>query len=209
MRAPPRRRRPSSAHPRCSPRPFSGLFANICFPCALDSLVEEIIAADPNSKDLHGCCPSACCSWTCCFCFAPGWCCWPNLMMLPPIHTRLTPAGASPNDQNLNPASALCCAPCVVIRLQNEVDIRRAAKQPILQRVYRPGAGGQSPAASPHRSAAGKQKAPTSPAGRASLKPPVPAAMTQPANVVIAAEANGAAAGESADDEKPMLESIA
>jgi len=106
-----------------------GLYHNFCFPCALGGVVDRVVAADPSATHLHGCCGNACCTFYS-FNIIPyiGICIAINTL-LPPLRRKIAPAGAPPD----NCLAVLCCAPCALTQAENELDLREAAGQPILQ----------------------------------------------------------------------------
>jgi hypothetical protein len=105
------------------------LYHNFCFPCALGGVVDRVVAADSSASHLHGCCGNACCTFYS-FGLIPyvGWCIALNVLM-PPLRRKIAPVGAPPDSC----LQVLCCAPCALTQAENELDLRAAAGQPILQ----------------------------------------------------------------------------
>ena len=106
-----------------------GLYHNCCFPCALGGVVDRVVAVDPSATNLHGCCGNACCTFYACSLIPYVGTCIAINALVPPLRSKVAPVGAPPDSCLL----VLCCAPCALTQAENELDLRAAAGQPILQ----------------------------------------------------------------------------
>ena len=104
------------------------LYTSCCFPCALGSLVDEVVAADPSATYLHGCCGNACCSFIAFSLIPYVGTAIAAATLLPPLYDKLAPPGAAP----LGCVGAICCGGCALCQAQNEVAHRRLVGQSVL-----------------------------------------------------------------------------
>jgi len=92
-------------------------------------VVDRVVAADPSAQYLKGCCGNACVTFMAYSCIPNCGSCVAINTIMPALRMKTKPVAAPPDNCFL----LLCCPTCALTQVENELDIRAAAGQPIVQ----------------------------------------------------------------------------